>query len=155
MNACRCGYYPDRKRCRCTLSELRQYMQKLSRPLLDRIDISVEVKPLSFFEAADDIKEETSEVIRERVMKVHRIQRERFLNESFCFNSKIPHTLHSKYCPLSPGDKSYMEETFEKLSLSARAYHRILRVARTIAAWIFTPRASKAFQKRRGFRCFC
>ena len=78
-------------------------MQKLSRPLLDRIDISVEVKPLSFFEAADDIKEETSEVIRERVMKVH----------------------------------------------------RILRVARTIAAWIFTPRASKAFQKRRGFRCFC
>jgi len=53
MNPCRCGYYPDRKRCRCTLSELRQYMQKFSRPLLDRIDISVEVKPLSFFEAAD------------------------------------------------------------------------------------------------------
>ncbi len=73
MNPCRCGYYPDRKRCRCSLSELRQYMQK------------------------------------------------------------IPHTLLSKYCPLSPGDKRYMEETFEKLSLSARSYHRILRVARTIA----------------------
>ena len=133
MNPCRCGYYPDRKRCRCTLSEIRQYMQRISRPLLDRIDISVEVKPLSFLEAAEDIKEESSDVIRKRVMKVHEIEEERFKNESFSFNSKIPHTLLSKYCPLSSGDKSYMEETFEKLSLSARAYHRILRVARTIA----------------------
>ena len=133
MNACRCGYYPDRKRCRCTLSEIRQYMQRISRPLLDRIDISVEVKPLSFLEAAEDIKEESSDVIRRRVMKVHEIEEERFKNESFSFNSKIPHTLLSKYCPLSPKDKSYMEETFEKLSLSARAYHRILRVARTIS----------------------
>ena len=133
MNPCRCGYYPDRKRCRCSLSELRQYMQKISRPLLDRIDISVEVKPLSFSEADLDIKEESSETIRERVMKVHEIEEERFKNESFSFNSKIPHTLLSKYCPLSPKDKSYMEASFEKLSLSARSYHRILRVARTIA----------------------
>ena len=133
MNPCRCGYYPDRKRCRCSLSELRQYMQRISRPLLDRIDISVEVKPLSFSEADLDIKEESSETIRERVMKVHEIEEERFKNESFSFNSKIPHTLLSKYCPLSPKDKSYMEASFEKLSLSARSYHRILRVARTIA----------------------
>ena len=133
MNPCRCGYYPDRKRCRCSLSELRQYMQRISRPLLDRIDISVEVKPLSFSEADLDIKEESSDVIRERVVRVHEIEKERFKNESFSFNSKIPHTLLSKYCPLSPKDRNYMEAAFEKLSLSARSYHRILRVARTIA----------------------
>ena len=90
MNPCRCGDYPDRKRCRCTLSEIRQYMQRISRPLLDRIDISVEVKPLSFLEAAEDIKEESSDVIRRRVMKVHEIEEERFKMKAFPSTPRYP-----------------------------------------------------------------
>ena len=133
MNPCRCGYFPDRKRCHCTHAEISRYISKLSRPLLDRIDISVEVKPLSFEEAAGQETAESSAEIRDRVIAVHALQKERYEKENFSYNAQIPQELMEKYCPLQEEDISYMKKRFESSGLSARAYHRILRTARTIA----------------------
>ena len=133
MNPCPCGYYPDRKRCHCTSAQIESYIGKLSRPLLDRIDISVEVKPLTFEESAFDGREESSAKIRKRVEKVHAIQADRYRKEDFSFNSRIPSTLMDRYCGLSPDDTDFMRQCFVRLGLSTRAYHRILRTARTIA----------------------
>lgn len=133
MNPCPCGYFPDRKKCHCTSTQISAYIRKLSRPLLDRIDLSVEVRPLTFEESSSDALEESSAEIRERVVMAHALQAERYAGESFSYNSRIPQTLIQKYCPLSAKDTAFMKDNFVRLGLSTRAYHRILRTARTIA----------------------
>ena len=133
MNPCPCGYCPDRKKCHCTSTQISAYIRKLSRPLLDRIDLSVEVRPLTFEESSSDAPEESSAEIRERVVMAHALQAERYAGESFSYNSRIPQTLIQKYCPLSAKDTAFMKDNFVRLGLSTRAYHRILRTARTIA----------------------
>ncbi len=133
MNPCNCGYYPDMQRCRCTATTLKRYFEKLSQPLLDRIDICVDAPVLSFEDISEKRKNESSETIRERVIRCHEIQRERYSNEDFLYNSKIPANKMSEYCFLDDKEKSYMENMYHKLNLTARTYHKILRVARTIA----------------------
>lgn len=133
MNPCPCGYFPDRKKCHCTSSQISAYIKKLSRPLLDRIDLSVEVRPLTFEESSSDTPEESSAEIRDRVVRAHAIQAERYTDEPFSYNSCIPQTLIQKYCPLSEKDTAFMKDNFVRLGLTTRAYHRILRTARTIA----------------------
>ncbi len=133
MNPCKCGYYPDRNRCRCTENMLERYIGKISQPLLDRMDICVEVKEVGYRELQSADKGETSDVIRERVRRVQELQRQRFAKEGIRFNSEMKGKLIKKYCALYPEDQAFMEEMYERLHLTARSYHKILKVARTIA----------------------
>ena len=133
MNPCNCGYYPDRNKCRCTNASLRKYFDKVSQPLLDRIDICVEAAPVSFEELTVRGQNESSKTIRERVAACHEIQIRRYRNEDFFHNSRIPASRMEEFCHLGDKQQRYMEDVFKKMELTARSYHKILRVARTIA----------------------
>ena len=133
MNPCPCGYYPDRTRCHCEPYEIRRYLAHVSRPLLDRIDVCVEAAALPMRELMTGGGGESTAVIRERVLRTQKIQQERFRGEDFSFNSQIPSGKIDLYCALGTAERSVMEKIFNKLQLSARGYHKILKVARTIA----------------------
>ena len=133
MNPCRCGYYPDRARCNCSESEVKRYMQRISRPLLDRIDICAEAPPVSYRELGAAASNESSARIRERVVRAWEIQKKRFEGTGIYFNSQIRAGRIKEYCALSDKDEALMEGAFERMNLSARGYHRVLKVARTIA----------------------
>lgn len=133
MNPCKCGYYPDLDRCTCTPSEVHRYQGRISRPLLDRFDICVEVQEISYQELSGSRENESSAAIRRRVLCAHRLQQERYRGTPFHFNSDLNVQGVKKFCPLGAAESRMMEDAFEKLSLSARGYHRVLKVARTIA----------------------
>lgn len=133
MNPCKCGYFPDMDKCRCTRSQILKYLSRVSQPLIDRIDITVEARPLTFSLLGNDKKEEPSSEIRKRVLKCHEIEKKRFPKEQFNYNSEIPPGKISLYCPLKEKDLAFMEDIYKSMSLTARTYHKILRVARTIA----------------------
>lgn len=135
MNPCRCGYYPDRRKCTCTPMQVKNYLGRISTPLLDRIDICAETVPLKLDEmnTAINRKKETSEEIRKRVAAAHEIQKERYKNEDFMFNSCLAPSGIGKYCVLSGEAKDYLESILGGMSFSARAYHKVLKAARTIA----------------------
>ena len=100
MNPCRCGYYPDVQKCRCTTSAIERYLGRISQPLLDRIDICVEAPQITFCELKGSDGEETSEEIRKRVIRTHQIQRERYRKEGFSYNNQIPGVRIREYCSL-------------------------------------------------------
>lgn len=133
MNPCRCGNYPDMHKCHCTQSSIEHYLGKISKPLIDRIDVCVEAPRIEFKELRVEKKEECSAAIRERVIQVQKIQRERYAGESFCFNSQIPAVKIQEYCSLDKKQEAYMEQVYKRLTLTARSYHKILKVARTLA----------------------
>lgn len=132
-NPCRCGFYPDRTRCTCTEGEIQSYLHKISRPLLDRIDLHAEVRPVSYQELSSEEKEESSQVIRERVLRAQEIQAQRYAGSKIRFNSQLPVPLLERYCSLGPEEDRFMQQIYETKHLTARACHRMLRVARTIA----------------------
>lgn len=132
-NPCKCGYYPNLEKCRCTPSQVHAYLGKISQPLLDRIDICVEAATLSYEEVTDNRTNESSASIKQRVTKCQRLQRNRYANEGFMYNSQIPADLIKKYCQLDEKEEKYMESMYKELDLTARTYHKVLRVARTIA----------------------
>lgn len=134
MNPCNCGYYPDMNKCRCSDRSLRRYFDKVSQPLLDRIDICVEAPALRYGELTDTKQDgECSEEIQKRVRVCHEIQCERYKMENFSHNSGIPAARLEEFCSLGEKEKKHMENMYEKMNLTARTYHKILRVARTIA----------------------
>ncbi len=134
MNPCPCGYYGSQeKECSCSMQAITKYMGKISGPLLDRIDIQIEVTPVKYKKLENDKAEETSEQIKQRVNKARQIQRDRYKEEKIYSNSNLTPNLIEKYCKLNKESKSILEIAFNKLGLSARAYGRILKVARTIA----------------------
>ncbi|MBO6138382.1 MAG: YifB family Mg chelatase-like AAA ATPase [Lachnospiraceae bacterium] len=134
MNPCKCGYFPDRSRCTCTEVSIKKYLSRISRPLLDRIDISAQAEEVSFEELNDNSRTaESSERIRQRVMSAFEIQRRRFKDTGINFNSEIDVKDIRKYCRLGLKEENLLKEAFKVLNLSARAYHRILKCARTIA----------------------
>ncbi len=135
MNPCPCGYATDpRKECVCTPSQIQKYMTKISGPLLDRIDIHIEVPAVKYKELSGKLTGETSEVIRERVKKARKIQIERFKNEKRIFsNSDMQSKEIRKYCQIGERGNELLKMAITKLGLSARAYDRILKVSRTIA----------------------
>ncbi len=134
MNPCPCGYYPDLNKCRCSEGEIARYLGHISGPILDRIDIGVEASKINVEELSQGVQcNESSETIRKRVLKAIDIQRKRFVNEGIRFNSEMSPAQIRKYCKLKPQDRRLMEKIFVSMDLSARAYHRVLRVARTIA----------------------
>ncbi len=135
MNPCPCGYYnhPD-KACMCPPGMVQKYLNKISGPLLDRIDLHVEVTPVNFDELTKKEKGESSQQIRERVIKARDIQENRFVkNEKIHANSQMNTKQIQSHCKLNPQSQDLLKTAMEKLDLSARAYDRILKVARTIA----------------------
>lgn len=134
MNPCPCGYYGSNdKECTCTPQVISKYMGKISGPLLDRIDIQIEVSPVKYEKLGNDEVPESSYQIKQRVNKAREIQRKRYKKENIYSNSALTPQLITKYCELNEESKKILEMAFEKLGLSARAYGRILKVARTIA----------------------
>ncbi len=154
MNPCPCGYFGDtRKACVCSGSQIHRYRSKVSGPLLDRMDIHIEVPPVTIRELSLDREEEPSERIQERVAAARTLQEERFRDRKIYANSQMPVRMVKKYC-LPNGDAgSLLEKAVEKFGLSPRAYHRILKVARTIAdlegsSGIEEPHVAEAIQYR-------
>lgn len=135
MNPCPCGYYNHpTKACCCTPGQIVRYLNKISGPLLDRIDLQIEITPLSFEEMSRTAPGETSAIIRERVIKARKIQEERFSNETgiHC-NAQMNSRLMRQYAQPDETGMALLREAMNRLQLSARAYDRILRVSRTIA----------------------
>lgn len=133
MNPCPCGFYPDRERCRCTPFEVKRYLSRVSGPILDRMDICVEAMPMAFADMTSGRAQESSAQIRERVMAARKRQEERFAGKELHFNADMGTGDVERCCVLGEAELKYMERMFTALQLSARAYHRILKVARTIA----------------------
>ncbi len=133
MNPCPCGYYPDRNRCTCTPSMINRYRRRISRPILDRIDLCVNVEEIEYKALSTIGKNETTEEIRRRVERARLIQEERYRGLEINFNSQLTGGEIMRFCELGKEEKKLMENAFETMNLSARGYHRILRVARTIA----------------------
>ncbi len=133
MNPCKCGFYPDKNKCTCTESELHRYRGKLSGPLIDRIDMYVETQRVDLSSLSGTDTGESTAVIRERVAGARTIQERRFQGGNIQFNSQMEVQDIEKYCLLEEKGKRLMELAYNSLQLSARTYHRVLKVARTIA----------------------
>lgn len=133
MNPCPCGFFPDRSRCSCQETQIRRYLGKISRPLLDRIDICAEAAPVTYQEVRKEQDNESSAKIRERVEAAWEIQKERFRGLGLYFNSEMGNQEIRRYCKLGKEEEEYFQEIYHKLRLSARGCQRILKVARTIA----------------------
>lgn len=135
MNPCRCGFLNDPyHECTCTPHQVHQYLSKISGPLLDRMDIHIEVNPIRYDDLSDNSPAvATSEEIKKRVCDARDIQKKRFENDGIFTNSQMSDSHIEKYCKLGEAENKILKSAFEKLGLSARAYNRILKVARTIA----------------------
>jgi magnesium chelatase family protein len=141
MNPCPCGYYnhPD-KECVCGPGIVQRYLSKISGPLLDRIDLHVEVVPVSFDEMTANRKTETSDEIRARVVIARDIQSERFKNDDSIYcNAMMPSNMVKELCVITDAGRTLLKTAMERLGLSARAYDRILKVSRTIADLAASP----------------
>lgn len=133
MNPCSCGYYPDRNKCNCSVNLVKRYVNRISQPLLDRFDICIEALQMNYKELQVQEIQETSEDIRKRISIAREIQMERYKGQNIYSNSQLSPRTIKKYCKLGTKEQSLLEQAFIKMNLSARAYHRILKVARTIA----------------------
>lgn len=133
MNPCSCGYYPDRNRCNCSHSQIKKYLGKISKPILDRIDICVEAAAIAYDELKAGGNNETSQTIRDRVEEARRLQERRFVGKHIYFNSEMSGEDVRRYCTLSQKEEEFFKHLFQANGMSARAYEKILKVARTIA----------------------
>jgi len=133
MNPCPCGYYPNFERCSCSAYDVQHYLGKISGPLLDRIDMSVEVPASRFPIGMDETKTENSAEIRARVQKARERQQIRYKKYGFLYNSQLNVPVMREICWLGREEEKMMEKAFETFNLSMRSYYRTLKVARTIA----------------------
>ena len=133
MNPCKCGFFPDRNRCRCTISEVRRYQDRIGQPLLDRFDLCARTKPVAFDELKGEQRGEPSAAIRERVLQARERQESRYRSHPFTFNGEIPTGMLDTCCRLGFKEERLMDRLFTGGKLSARGYHRVLKTARTIA----------------------
>ena len=133
LNPCPCGYFPDRNRCRCTENEIKRYIGKLSGPILDRIDIGVEASNIHI----RDLKKEgvclSTEEMKSKVDKARELQKMRYEKSPYTFNAGVHARDVEKYCILGKKEKDFLEKIYEKNKLSVRSYHKIIKLARTIA----------------------
>ena len=134
MNPCPCGFYGSiDKKCTCSPDMINRYIGKISGPMLDRIDIQIDVTPVKYQKLAGNEETETSAEIKDRVDKARKIQNNRYKNYEIFSNSELTPNLIEKYCKLDEASNKIIQNAFERLGLSARGYGRILKVARTIA----------------------
>lgn len=133
-NPCPCGFYPNKRKCTCTSGQIERYFGKISQPILDRIDICTETVSLEYQDLEQEVgKEETSDQIRKRVMAAQQIQLERYQKESVRYNAELTPKEIRKFCTLESEAQEFLEEMFQSLDLTARGYHKILKVGRTVA----------------------
>ena len=134
MNPCPCGNYGSKNQiCRCTPAQIHNYVSKLSGPLMDRIDLQIEVDNISYDELRTKQSGESSAEIKKRINRVRALQRERFVNDGISTNAEMGSKELAKYCQIDENCERLLKKAFEKLNLSARGTTRILKVARTIA----------------------
>ena len=134
MNPCPCGYYGTKQgECKCSSSQIIKYKSKVSGPLMDRMDIRINVESVKYDDLTDKTHGESSEDVRKRVNRTRLIQRERFLGEDINSNAEMGERHLNVYCKLSKECEDILRKAFDSLKLSARARSRILKVARTIA----------------------
>ncbi len=133
MNPCPCGNYPDLNRCNCTTAQIRAYRSKISQPFLDRMDICVEAEKIPYEHLRYSEKEESSAEIRRRVVAARKLQKERYAKIGISTNAELSAGEIKEYCNLGRPEEQMMKHAFERLGLTARTYHKILCVARTIA----------------------
>ncbi len=134
MNPCPCGYHGSSvKECTCTLEQIKRYQKKISGPLLDRIDIQIEVPAVNYDEISSLERSESSSDIRKRVMRCRELQKKRYEGEGILTNAELTAPLVKKYCPLTPDAEAMLKQAFSVLGLTARGYDKIIKVARTIA----------------------
>lgn len=134
-NPCPCGFYPNRRKCSCTMPQIKRYLGRISRAILDRIDICTETVPLEYqdLEQTQAAAGEASERIRERVMAAQEIQNKRYQAETYSFNAELTAVGIRKYCILEQEAQDCLQEIFKDMDLTARAYHKLLKVGRSIA----------------------
>ncbi len=134
MNPCKCGYFGDSSReCKCSAGEIQRYMRKISGPMLDRIDIHIQVPSVKYSELSAHKNATSSADMKKAVDEARAVQAERYKNEKYLSNSGLDNGGIEKYCALDSASQKLLSDVFEKMGLSARAYTRILKVARTIA----------------------
>ena len=134
MNPCKCGYFGDsRRQCTCTPTQVNRYRSRISGPLLDRIDIQVEVSNVDYEDLSSTENSETSAEIKKRVNKTRKLQLERYKDYNIYSNPQLDAGMLKKFCPLGEEENAILRAAFDNLGLSARAHSRILKVARTIA----------------------
>lgn len=135
MNPCPCGYYPDRNRCCCSEADVNRYLNRISQPLLDRMDLCTETVPPTYGEFRSRNKENqwTSENMKKKASKAQKIQEERYREENFRFNGEIPSEKIEKYCITETAAENLLRNAFSRLGLTGRGCSRILKVARTAA----------------------
>jgi magnesium chelatase family protein len=134
MHPCPCGSLGQiRSVCRCSTTQIARYRSKISGPLLDRIDIHIEVPTTRYQELSSNLATESSAQIKERVNKARVIQRQRFKNEGIFYNAQMSHKQVRKFCALGKEESELLKMAMTELNFSARAYDKILKVSRTIA----------------------
>lgn len=133
MNPCPCGYYPDQRKCHCSETEIRRYLSKVSGPLLDRIDLCVEMSQIPVEEWSVQKSSESSQSMKQRVMVARERQRNRFQTKDYQVNARMPVEDVETFCKLNGSEQLLMKQAMEILGLSFRGYHHVLKVARTIA----------------------
>ena len=134
MNPCPCGNYGSRElQCNCSPTAIAKYLGKLSGPLLDRIDLKIDVDRVKFYDLTQESHEESSAEVKKRVDAARAIQLARFVGENIYCNAKMTTKHIKKYCQIDKESEQVLEAAFERFHMSARGYNRILKVARTIA----------------------
>ncbi|MBF7095822.1 YifB family Mg chelatase-like AAA ATPase [Alkalibacter mobilis] len=134
INPCPCGYYGDSSHnCQCSTTQIKNYLNKISGPLLDRIDIHVEVKKAEYEDLNKSAKEESSISIKKRVEEARQLQLSRYKNQNLTFNSQLSVKQIDEFCPMDKEAKSMLKSAFDTMNLSARAYHKVIKLSRTIA----------------------
>ncbi len=133
MNPCPCGYFPNRNQCSCSEGEVKRYLSKISGPILDRIDITVEAPKVDIKQLSANGANEGSADIKARVIGARNRQLERYQGTKYHFNAELAGGDIKRFCPLGAKEQELMEQIFTRMNLSARAYHKIIKVARTIA----------------------
>ena len=134
MNPCPCGYFPNRNKCKCTEPQIKRYLSKISGPILDRIDLCVELKEVEIEHLQrKEGNDTTSSMLQNKVEIARQIQTERFRNTEYRFNSDIQAKDMDEFCYLGKAERLCIQKMYQSLNLSARSYHRIIKVARTIA----------------------
>ncbi len=134
MNPCPCGFYPDMQKCTCSAKQIQRYRQRISLPLLDRIDLRTEVRSVGLDELRPGRGANTgSAEMREKVVKAFAIQKDRYKNTNITFNSSLKASLIHDFCPMTDAADATLKSAFRCFSLSARGYHKLLKVSRTIA----------------------
>ena len=133
MNPCPCGNYPDLNKCRCTYSQIQGYLGKISQPLLDRIDMCVEVERVQYENLQQGVEAESSSDIRKRVIEAREVQRERYSKLNILTNSQLTVNQMEQFCELGAEEEHMMKQAFLTMQMTARTYYKVLGVARTIA----------------------